>query len=49
MNKIPFYKSGQNAYLKPELEVTNIVTESGFQASLPSIGTEEGNPWEEMD
>ena len=49
MNKISFIKSGQTAYLKPELEVTNIVSESGFQASLPSIGTEEGNPWEEID
>ena len=49
MNKFSFSESGLATYLKPELEVTNFASESGFQASLPSIGTEEGNPWEEID
>ena len=49
MNKKPFLRGGEVPYLKPELEVTTFASESGFQASLPSIGTEEGGSWEEID
>ncbi|MBQ9137766.1 MAG: hypothetical protein IJX65_03925 [Alistipes sp.] len=36
-----------NAYLKPMLEVTSMVVERGFEASLPGLDREEGEGWGE--
>ncbi|MBQ7856869.1 MAG: hypothetical protein IJ348_07155 [Alistipes sp.] len=49
MNKNPLLRGGESAYLAPDLEVTYLAPESGFQASLPYIDTEEGDPWEEFE
>ena len=37
--------SGGGSYLAPEITVTAIAIERGFEVSLPSINVEDGENW----